>query len=287
MRYLLAIMYLYNVCLASGDVHVLTAVGTVYLKTSKGTTELKGGDVVPRSSQIIVTTSSNITFITKNGEYAALTRVGTHKLSKVLSNSKRGSTSERIARYLWSALQEDERHTTAGGAVYRAQRIALVWPPNTAVDTHIVALRWYALEGKNLSYRVVLADVSGKRLQDTVVKDTSFICNFGMLASPARGSCIRWNIEVESDPAITSEARCVVWSTDSEIEKMRNNAKKLVQEAMLNNASPQVIPLLLGGYYEEAGYYDRAIEQYQQCDGGYVSRPCRKLYDRCVAAGYR
>ena len=256
---------------------VLANKGANQIKTGDSWESLKTGASLKDSDEIKVGENAYLGLMHSGGKTMEWREAGTFKISELASKVPAGkSVGSKYADFLASKMTAEAKKNrlSATGAVHRGAgdaEINLYAPNSVKLYNSNAILRWDALEGDNIAYKVIITNMFEDVLISQETNDTHFMLD---LTDPkfenAPSGYLLFSVTTAEDADIKSEGISIRKLEKDDIQKVDTGLGELMTDIEGESALNKYI---LAGFYEENNliidaltYYEKAIELAPEVD---------------------
>lgn len=267
-------------------VRILSVRGDVQVRLNSKDVRARTGQLISRSTTIKLGTSGSLSLISSNGEMTELTGQTVTYPAKEFAKTQPSTSTQRIAKYLWSNLINNSTTGVEQGAVYRSNNIQAVWPPAMFLDSPSVELRWRPLSSMDRHYVVSLYDDADSLLESNDVRDTFLVLDLNRYRVQMADHCFYWTVQLAGILNSATEPRCLQVLSAREIGALQDKIADAVpfSSAEEGRNSPLVM-IVIAAVLEEYGLYDRALNYYSQAYEMAPSEDYKTLALKCRLRG--
>lgn len=267
-------------------VRILSVRGDVRIRLDNKDVHAKTGLVISRSTPITLGTDGSISLISSNGEMAELSGHVVTTPAKEFARTVQSTSTQRIAKYLWSNLVNNSATGVEQGTVYRSHEIQVLWPPAMSLDSPLVELRWRPLSSMDRHYVVSLYDDADSLLESNDVRDTFLVLDLNRYRVQLADRCVYWTVQLAGILNSATEPRCLQVLSAREIGALQEKIADAVpfSSAEEGRNSPLVM-IVIAAVLEEYGLYDRALDYYSQAYEMAPSEDYHALAQKCRLRG--
>jgi hypothetical protein len=285
----LAILFAISVCSVfcnAQTVRILCVRGNVQVRLHDKDVQAKTGLTINRSTPIKVHVGGVLSLLSSNGEMAELSGYVTTTPEKEFIKAKQSTATQRIARYLWSNLFNDNTAAVEQGTVYRSNTLQAVWPPSIVLDTPSVKLQWMSNGSMERLYVVSLFDDSDSLLMTQEVRDTFLLIDLNPYWALADERCLYWNVRHLSLPNSACASRCIQSLSLHEGGLLQTRIAEVLDFKSSDDAGESPLSLITSAVVlEEHGLYERALDFYSQAYEMEPSEDYLALAQKCRLRG--
>lgn len=254
---------------------VLGKKGTVQVKTSKSKKyeDIKTGDKLFVSDNIVLKEGSYIGLVHNNGKTIEIAKPGKYKISSlsILAEDKKTSVLPKLADMIFDKVNKsgelltDKETKTQKTGGYIERGIGDVYLPIvTPVKKHIminnVTLCWNSSKG-NPQFEFKLMNRFNKILLSKSTSDTCITFDAESMKLE-KGNYYFWTVNLASDNDYKSKEACFKILTNNEIALVKDTLNQLKEE--LGDDNTATAKIVYAFFYEQNNLLDEAENSYRQ-----------------------
>lgn len=250
---------------AAQTVRILSVRGDVQVRVNNKDVPAKSGQAIERSTPITLGAGGLLSLISSNGQMAEVSGNAVTTPEKEFAKTESSTSTQRIAKYLWSNFVNKSTVGVEQGTVYRSNTIQVVWPPAMSLDTPTVELRWMPLASMDRKYVLSLHDDADSLLLSQELRDTFLVLNLHTHRSYVADRCVYWSVRHASMPNSASSPRCLQLLSTHERGILDGRIADVVSFASgADRTQSPLVMIMTAAVYEEFGLYDRALDYFMQ-----------------------
>ena len=250
---------------------------TFKVLANKGTNEVKSGGVwqplktgasLKATDEIKVSSNAYLGLMHKGGKTLEWKESGTFKITDLEAKVSGGSSvASKYADFVLSQMSAESKKNrlSATGAVHRAvtdAEINIHLPNTTSVPLfgEKAILRWDAIEGDNIVYKVVIKDMYEDILITEETTDTFFEVDLSDNKISDLDAFL-FTVTTTEDENVKSETYAIKKLQDSDKERVNQGLQELISDI---NAQTALNKYILAGFYEENNLLLDAVTSYEE-----------------------
>ncbi|MDH5603663.1 MAG: hypothetical protein OEY51_06980 [Cyclobacteriaceae bacterium] len=245
---------------------VLANKGTNQIKSGGSWQPLKTGATLNNTDEVKISENAYLGLMHSGGRTLEWKQAGTFKVSDLASKVSAGtSVAGKYADFLASKMSAEgqKNRLSATGAVHRALSDASInvhVPASVQIYQDNAILKWDALEGSNIVYKVVLTNIFEDVLVSEETKETFFELN--MKDEKIKNeSVVLLSVTTADDEKVKSETIAIKKLPAEDVKKVSSGLQELMTDVKDKTALNKYI---LAGFYEENNLLVDALTSYEE-----------------------
>ena len=245
---------------------VLANKGTNQIKSGGSWQPLKTGATLNNADEVKSSENAYLGLMHSGGRTLEWKEAGTFKVSDLASKVSAGtSVAGKYADFLASKMSAEgqKNRLSATGAVHRALSDASInvhVPASVQIYQDNAILKWDALEGDNIVYKVVLTNIFEDVLVSEETKETFFELNMKDEKIKSE-SVVLLSVSTANDEKVKSETIAIKKLPAEDVKKVSSGLQELMMDVKDKTALNKYI---LAGFYEENNLLVDALTSYEE-----------------------